>query len=68
MLLVASGWKTAAERKSYDARLMLGGPSKCSWWRRAGKRPQTVRVMMQDSCWEVRVRGFFEMLRIAVFD
>ena len=26
MLLVASGRKTATERKSYDARLMLGGP------------------------------------------
>ena len=26
MLLVASGRKTAIERKSYDARLILGGP------------------------------------------
>ena len=88
MLLVASGRKTATEHKSYDARLLLGGPgtrifemlriavfdatelkgfvkltfefrklhcnernagpSKCSWWRRAGKRPQNVKVMMQD--------------------
>ena len=25
-----------------------GGPSKCSWWRRAGKQPQNIKVMMQD--------------------
>ena len=33
------------ERHFYERN---GGPSKCSWWRRAGKRPQNVKVMMQD--------------------
>ena len=33
------------ERRFYERN---GGPSKCSWWRRAGKPSQNVKVMMQD--------------------